>query len=392
MPEAGWGRILDLLVILGLVFLAIGAALAYRVDVTDGLVVTIAGVLAVLVWLRLRRRREPLAAYALILLSLVGMGVDSTGAFPAILVVVAVALLGVVAGPVAALASTAVLVGLFAVSLVVTFDADLPSLLSQSAGTAALLLVGAAFGSLMRSLDQARRAAEERGAELERVNAQLRAAIDTERELALAQQRERTARELHDGLGHRLTLAGMSLQYAQRIRGEDPDRAWAEVANAAATTKDALGLMRLWVRALSPPRPVAGVGAAATFEQIAESFRGTGLEVTVEHQGTDEPLPAEVSVFSARLVQEGLTNVLRHAGATHVRLDVIDSPMSLRLGLTDNGTRASEVPEGFGLRSLRERAEELGGSLTSGPAADGGWQITATLPTRSGDPVAVGEA
>ncbi|MEI2776220.1 MAG: histidine kinase [Tetrasphaera sp.] len=94
--------------------------------------------------------------------------------------------------------------------------------------------------------------------------------MSTERDLVLAQERTRAARELHDGLGHRLTLVAMSFEYAQRMRHRDPEPAWAEIENAAKTNQEALDHMRLWVRAAPP-----------------------------------ESLPDPVNLFATRLVQEG---------------------------------------------------------------------------------------
>jgi len=243
------------------------------------------------------------------------------------------------------------------------------------------LLLGVGFGSLLRDLELARRLVARHGAELARANEQLRASIATERELVLAQERARSARDLHDGLGHRLTLVAMSLDFAQRTRAKDPDRAGAEVSTAATTNSLALDEMRLWVRALDPPAPDTDVGGAAAFEAIAGAFRGTGLQVNVSHEGSEESLPGPIAVFATRLIQEGLTNVLRHASATAVDIDIRQSPHQVRVALRDNGdVRSSTVHEGFGLRSLRTRAEELGGRLTFGPTVRGGWGIAAVLP------------
>lgn len=240
-----------------------------------------------------------------------------------------------------------------------------------------LLLLALGIGSAMRALEEARSRADGLSAELRLANERLRASLVTERELVLAEERARSARELHDGLGHRLTLIAMSLEYADRVRATKPDHAWAEVASAASSARAALEEMRVWVRALNPPR-VAGNGAE-TFEQIADAFRGTGLSVNVKHLGQLDPWPDEVCLFATRLVQEGLTNVLRHARARSVHIDVRQSEQRIRIGIRDDG-RGWSGREGFGLRSLRERAEVLGGTLAPAAAAGGGFELVATLP------------
>lgn len=242
---------------------------------------------------------------------------------------------------------------------------------------ALLMLLALGIGSAMRALEEARARADRLSAELRSANERLRASLVTERELVLAEERARSARELHDGLGHRLTLIAMSLEYADRVRATEPDQAWAEVAGAASSAREALEGMRVWVRALNPPR-VVGNGAE-TFEQIADAFRGTGLSVNVKHLGQLDPLPDEVCLFATRLVQEGLTNVLRHARAQSVHIDVRQSQQRIRIGIRDDGHGWSGR-EGFGLRSLRERAEVLGGTLAPGSAPEGGFELVATLP------------
>ena len=93
-------------------------------------------------------------------------------------------------------------------------------------------------------------------------------------------------------------------------------------------------------------------------------------------------MPDEVSLYTTRFVQEGLTNVLRHSDAQTVRIDVVQSPAQVRIAVRDDGDPGASVPEGFGLRSLRERAEELGGSLRFGPMTGAGWETAVVLPLR----------
>lgn len=174
----------------------------------------------------------------------------------------------------------------------------------------------------------------------------------------------------------------MSLQFARRTRDRDAERAWAEVEVAASTNQEALSAMRLWVRALNPPPPRVDVGGAEAFDGIVEGFRGTGLEVSLEHHGDTDPLPDHVSLFATRLIQESLTNVLRHSSADAATIVVTQSPHQVRLAVRDNGVGAQATPEGFGLRALRERAEDLGGTVVAAPTHSRGWEIAAVVPLR----------
>ena len=241
-------------------------------------------------------------------------------------------------------------------------------------------LANAVLFSLVLIVAALLRAIETQRAELESANAQLTDAMKTSRDLVLAEERARAAAELHDGLGHQLTLISMSLEYADRMREKKPELAWQEVANASETTRQALADMRLWVRALHPAR-LDQLGEPGAFDAIAEVFRGTGLDVAVDVSNT-ESLGTSHALFAYRMIQEGLTNVLRHAGATGVVFAVSrDKSGALRLTVGDNGTGTGDIQPGYGLRGLMERAEELGGQLRLvRPGRLGGLDLVAELP------------
>lgn len=228
---------------------------------------------------------------------------------------------------------------------------------------AVLLCFGIALGLSLRSFE--RRRADDR----ETIDC-LRRATETEKELLLADERARRARELHDGLGHRLTLVSMSLELAERMRETDVDQAWEEIHTAKEASGDALAEMRVWVRALNPVRE-AGARGRAALELIAESFRGTGLTVSVSvDDDSDRALAAddEVALLVHRTVQEGLTNALRHGGARDVDISVSVREHQLELSVVNDLGSATESPEtvpepGFGLRGIADRAAACGGAM-----------------------------
>lgn len=230
---------------------------------------------------------------------------------------------------------------------------------------AVLLCFGIALGLSLRSFEQRRH-------DDQQVIDRLRHAAEIEKELLLSDERARSARELHDGLGHRLTLISMSLELAERMRGADVDQAWEEIRTAKDTTSDALAEMRMWVRALNPVRD-AGARGLAALELIAESFRGTGLTVDVSgDEASDHELASDdaVSLLIYRAVQEGLTNALRHSRARTVRIFLSVEARRLKLVIINDFGRvsATKLPEaepefGFGLRGISDRAAEHGGSM-----------------------------
>lgn len=258
-------------------------------------------------------------------------------------------------------------------------------ILIETAGTAVLAGFGAAFALVLADGDRVEREREEAStareaalSQLALAHAELQRRVGTEQDLVLAQERERTSRELHDGLGHRLTAMGLSLEFVERVWDREPERARQEIARTRATVAEALDSMRRLVRAMHPIElgTARGVGA---FAAIADAFRSTGLRITVDVDGEDD-LSHEHSLLLVRFVQEGLTNVVRHADATSVRVFIRGSRGGVEASIEDVGTRpAVSTTDGFGLRSLRGRAETLGGSVETG-ATSRGFRIRMTLP------------
>lgn len=309
-------------------------------------------------WGIYRARSQVLGLWLIMLGAFCGVLVE-TGLIMLMLLLIALALIvfeqGLRWGIVAAMLVLATLSG-----MVFAVQGSWRSVFTQAIGNLVFLMLGITGGLLLQQIRDDRR-------ENRRLLTELRASVDTEKELMLADERSRSARELHDGLGHRLTLIAMNLEYAQRIRDREPEQAWTEVAGAREETRDALAYMRRWVRALNPPREPNLSGNAA-FEAIADSFRGTGLAVVVSHTGEESALGKDASLFAYRLVQEGLTNVLRHSDADEVQIALHWRDEQIEIEMRDNGRTAEPSPEdgsGFGLRSLSERAKELGGTFAA---------------------------
>ena len=320
------------------------------------------------------RMADRFAKAASLVLALCGIGVVTFGdnlglplLFAALIVLVVD--WGLWTGGVVAALMIAVLVAL----LHDGYGGEWAPVLLQSLANAALFAIILIFGGVLRAFDQQHR-------ELVAVNAQLTEAMDASRDLVLAQERARAAAELHDGLGHQLTLISMSLEFAARVRDRDPDAAWKEMVNASAMTRQALANMRLWVRALHPAR-LEELTDPQAFEAVADVFRGTGLAVSVDVAPELGRLDRPRALFAYRLIQEGLTNVLRHTTADRVVCALDRDADRLRLVVSDNGTVLRQPELGFGLRGLTERARELGGTLLlRHPGRLGGLDVVAELP------------
>lgn len=232
----------------------------------------------------------------------------------------------------------------------------------------------------------ARRHVEALYAELSAAHEQLAALHRRAREAAVAEERNRLAREIHDTLAHYLTVVNVQLEAAEKLAPDQPSRSLEAVGRAR----------RLTLECLQEVRRSVGALRAATIEDLAlpralakltrEFAESTGLDVRLDLGEVDALLlPSETSQALYRTVQEGLTNIQRHAHATRacVALTASEGLVSLRVeddGVGPNGQGGATGFGGFGLIGLRERVALLGGQLDFGPGHEGGSSLRVTLP------------
>ena len=178
-------------------------------------------------------------------------------------------------------------------------------------------------------------------------------------EMALVAERERVARDVHDVLGHSLTVVTIKAELAQRLVYDDPERAKAELAQIQSLTREALAEIRA---------TVAGLRVARLGDEI------TSAGAALADAGVSAQLPADPSLVDPRhrillawVLREAVTNVVRHSGATTCAVGIGPSTLSV----TDNGRGCAGRPEGNGLRGLRERVAPVGGTLNVGPGPGG---------------------
>ncbi|RPE45658.1 histidine kinase [Streptomyces sp. Ag109_O5-1] len=192
-------------------------------------------------------------------------------------------------------------------------------------------------------------------------------------------ERTRIARELHDSIGHALTVAVVQAG-AARAAG-DPDFTDRALAAIEETGRSALEDLERVLGVLRESRqPVSGRPTLADADRLLESARASGAKVDAEVTGALETLPGPVSREGYRILQEALTNVLRHAGNVPVRIRVAVADGVLVLEVRNPLTAAVPGPgRGSGLRGIRERAALLGGRARTGPD-EGDWQVHAELP------------
>jgi signal transduction histidine kinase len=216
--------------------------------------------------------------------------------------------------------------------------------------------------------------------QLRQAHAELQEASALSMRYAALVERTRLAREMHDGLGHHLTSLIVQLQALEIMLAHDPERAAGEVR----------GLLEVARRAMAEVRGAVdewrederGLGLAALQGLVSQTAARSHLALTFQQEGCSTDWPVPVSAALYRIVQEGLTNIMRHAGATSatVRLEERDGRISL--SVADDGRYTADTPlaRGFGLRGIEERSEALGGTCTLAQNAPHGLLVRVVLP------------
>jgi signal transduction histidine kinase len=255
-------------------------------------------------------------------------------------------------------------------------------------GLIALFLYGVlyafigAFASALARADAARRESQALLAELQETHDQLQEYALRAEELAVVEERNRLAREMHDTLGHRLTVASVQLEAAQRLCPTDSERAANMVGTVREQVREALAELRATVATLRTPVE-ADLQLRSALRRLMDHFeKATGLTVHRVLPNEMPPLPDAYRLTFFRVAQEALTNIQKHAGASQAWLVLTagDEAFSLLVGDDGKGVSLNAAPTGFGLQGLRERAEQLGGELHVEPRPGGGTQLSFRLP------------
>jgi MYXO-CTERM domain-containing protein len=321
-----------------------------------------------------RRRREPLLTLGLSLAAV--SGVTIAGASPAgfapLIALYTVAARCERRQSLAALALTAV------VALVVSVAGPSDERLFDPI-VDVLCTVGAwGLGVYVETRRQYRR-------ELERRTALLKRERDQLDRIAAHEQRASIARELHDIIAHSVSVMLVGVRGARDVLRSDPDVADATLGKVETTAEESLAELRRILALLREPanraesRPQPSLGQ---LDQLVADYRDAGLPVSLERIGAQPPLPGGFELSVYRIVQEALTNALKHAHAQRVVVTLAFRDSRLDLEVIDDGSpqRQDAVVPGHGLVGMRERVALLGGELETGPRAGGGFRVAARLP------------
>lgn len=380
------------LVVAGVVLLFVdpGDGLDYRPTDALGVVIVLAATLPLLF-----RRSAPIGAGTVCAAVLLGFLIWN---YAAPLTVVLMLIVVYSAAAYGSLAGSVLVAGLhLAVSLAYTAltgttgDAGDRSTLAVNAAFSVIGFVGAwAIGRAVRGRRQYTRELEDRTARLERTH-------DAEVRAALAEERSRIARELHDVVAHHVSVMTVQAAGARRLVDRDPARSAEAMAAIESTGRAALTEMRRIVGVLRGPAARAGGSepphdadrrapqpGLAELDALADQFRQAGLPVQVVVEGTPGAIPVGVDLTAYRIVQEALTNTIKHAGPSAATVHVRHDPGEVTIRISDDGRGLAAALDGrqpgHGLLGMRERVALYGGTLAVGPRRDGGFDVRARIP------------
>ena len=250
------------------------------------------------------------------------------------------------------------------------------SLITDAALLAAVLLLGEAVRNRRAWAEEVR--ARLLGAEQEQ---------EREAERRVQQERLRIAREMHDVLAHTIAAINVQAGVGADVIDDSPEKARESLRDIRRQSRDAMAELRAALGVLrdgAAEVPLVPAPGLAELDGLIELTGRAGVRVDVTVTGEARQLPGAVDLTAYRVVQESLTNVVRHAHTSAARVRVHFGPDTLVVGVEDDGRGTRNGADGYGLTGMRERVAAVGGTLNAGAAPGGGFRVHATLPTGRG--------
>ncbi|NUT42110.1 MAG: sensor histidine kinase [Thermoactinospora sp.] len=244
------------------------------------------------------------------------------------------------------------------------------------------------FGLVVRLLAQRTRRLADLTGRLRDLTRRLRQERDSTARLAVAAERVRIARELHDVVAHHLSVVAVQAELGHYVLDDDRDTTATALTTIADTTREALAEMQrllsvLRIGADDDVRADATPGVSG-LDPMVERMRAAGIDVTMTVTGRPRPLPPGLDLCLYRIVQESLTNVLKHAGPTRARLTLEYTADAVTVEVGDDGPAqpadVTQATTGYGLLGMGERIKLYQGTISAGPRPSGGFQVTANVP------------
>ena len=256
--------------------------------------------------------------------------------------------------------------------LIVAIGVDLNAALQVLLGLGAGFVFIIAFTELAQRERQARQ-------QLQQANQQLAEYAGQVEQLATVRERNRLAREVHDTLGHYLTVINVQLEIVTRLIDSNPARAKEAAAKAKELASEGLSEVRRSVSALRPS-PLEDKPLPEAIRSLIEASRDAGLMVTFEQTGAARSLSPEMETVLYRAAQESLTNIRKHAHASAANVCLTYDVNVIRLRVRDNGVGRKGDEDNVGLSALRERVATLNGTVLAENHLEGGFVLEVTLP------------
>jgi signal transduction histidine kinase len=201
-----------------------------------------------------------------------------------------------------------------------------------------------------------------------------------ETQRAATQERLDIARELHDIVAHHVSVIAVQAEAAQSVLATRPERAGQAMADVAETARTALTELRRLLGVLRSEATRAPQPGLNAIDELVDTVRRAGMDVTMSRSGTPRTVDAAAGLTAYRVVQEALTNVLKHAGPCRTDVAVSFGDDALVVTVTDDGRGPGSPNGGHGLVGMRERVTVLGGTLDAGASPRGGFSVRASLP------------
>jgi signal transduction histidine kinase len=333
------------------------------------------------------RRRLPLAGLMVIMGVLtvkIVTGAGPDGVNGAISVLPAVVLLtygmGAFAPPRRSMPALGVVLVVSSVNMIVTQGKPLSALVPSAL---LVTILPYALGRRVRAREQKAQLERERS---ERIDA----SRDVDAQVAVSNERTRLARELHDVVAHAVSVMVIQCGAARTVMGSEPERAELSLRNVERAGRDALAEMRRLVAVLErggAPTGLAPPPGLHDLDGLVAGARASGLAVNVAVDGSPVPMPAALDLCAYRVLQEALTNAVKHAARAKAIVRIHWRPDALDLEVSNSGQHTGallEVAGGHGLVGMRERVTMHGGTLDAGATPDGGYTVKARLPLAAG--------
>jgi signal transduction histidine kinase len=243
-------------------------------------------------------------------------------------------------------------------------------------------IMAAALGESVRSRRVIAAEAQERAERAERTR-------EEEAQRRVDAERLRIAREVHDTVAHAIAIVNVQAGVTAHVLDKRPERAREALVTIEQTSARALRELRTTLGVLRDVDDHTPTGGLAQLDDIVAMAREAGLDVKVEADSPSRDLPTAVDRAAYRILQESITNVIRHAGPARVTISVTHHATDLELRVVDDGRGPGEpAGTGRGIVGMRERCGLLGGELTAGPGPAGGFQVLARLPLQVEEPAA----